>query len=33
VEQKNWSQVRQLFGYDRLEERQILPLMNDLFGP
>jgi len=32
VEQKNWSHVRQLFGYDRFEERQILPLMNDLYA-
>jgi len=32
VEQKNWSHVRQLFGYDRLEERQALPLMNDLYA-
>ncbi|MGA0290326.1 MAG: ISNCY family transposase [Pseudohongiellaceae bacterium] len=31
VEQKNWSHVRQLFGYDRLEDRQLLPLMNDLY--
>ena len=29
---KTWSHVRQLFGYDRLEERQILPLMNDLYA-
>jgi hypothetical protein len=32
VEQKNWSHVRQLFGYDRFEDRQILPLMNDLYA-
>ena len=32
VEQKNWSHVRQLFGYDRFEDRQILPLMNDLYS-
>ncbi len=31
VEQKNWSHVRQLFGYDRLEERLIVPMMNDLY--
>ena len=31
VEQKNWSHVRQLFGYDRFEEPQLLPLMNDLY--
>jgi hypothetical protein len=32
VEQKNWSHVRQLFGYDRLAEPQLLPLMNDLYA-
>lgn len=32
VEQKNWSHVRQLFGYDRLEEPHLLPLMNDLYA-
>jgi len=32
VEQKNWSHVRQLFGYDRFEDRQTLPLMNDLYA-
>jgi hypothetical protein len=32
VEQKNWSHVRQLFGYDRFEDRQILPLMNNLYA-
>jgi hypothetical protein len=32
VEQKNWSHVRQLFGYDRLEDRLILPLMNKLYA-
>jgi hypothetical protein len=32
VEQKNWSHVRQLFGYDRFEDRKILPLMNDLYA-
>ena len=31
VEQKNWSHVRQLFGYDRLEAKQLVPLMNDLY--
>lgn len=31
VEQKNWSHVRQLFGYDRFEDKQLLPLMNDLY--
>ena len=32
VEQKNWSHVRQLFGYDRLADPRILPLMNDLYS-
>ena len=32
VEQKNWSHVRQLFGYDRFENERLLPLMNDLYS-
>ena len=31
VEQKNWSHVRQLFGYDRFANSQIVPLMNELY--
>lgn len=31
VEQKNWTHVRQLFGYDRFEDRQLVELMNDLY--
>ena len=31
MEQKNWTHVRQLFGYDRLEDKQLLSLMNDLY--
>jgi len=31
VEQKNWTHVRQLFGYDRFDNKQLLPLMNDLY--
>jgi len=31
VEQKNWMHVRQLFGYDRFEDRSGLTLMNDLY--
>jgi len=31
VEQKNWSHVRQLFGYDRFDDPRLLPLMNDLY--
>lgn len=32
VEQKNWSHVRQLFGYDRLERRELVSLMNALYA-
>jgi hypothetical protein len=32
VEQKNWTHVRQLFGYDRIEELDLIPLMNDLYA-
>ena len=31
VEQKNWTHVRQLFGHDRFEQPQLVPLMNDLY--
>jgi hypothetical protein len=31
VEQKNWTHVRQLFGHDRFEQSQLVPLMNDLY--
>lgn len=31
VEQKNWTSVRQLFGYDRLEHEELLPLMNEVY--
>jgi hypothetical protein len=31
VEQKNWSHVRQLFGYDRFDDPLLPPLMNDLY--
>ena len=31
VEQKNWTHVRQLFGYDRLGNFKILALMNNLY--
>lgn len=30
VEQKNWSHIRHLFGYDRFEKPELVPLMNDL---
>jgi hypothetical protein len=31
VEQKNWTSVRQLFGYDRLEDKELVPLMNEIY--
>lgn len=31
VEQKNWTHVRQIFGYDRLEFKELLPLMNEIY--
>jgi hypothetical protein len=31
VEQKNWTHVRQLFGYYRFENMDAVPLMNDLY--
>lgn len=31
VEQKNWTHVRQWLGYDRLDNPEIVPLMNDLY--
>ena len=32
VEQKNWSHVRQLFGYDRFADPRLVKLMNDLYA-
>jgi len=32
VEQKNWTHVRQLFGYDRLEDPCLVGMMNDLYA-
>lgn len=32
VEQKNWTHVRQLFGYDRFEDCALVELMNDLYS-
>jgi hypothetical protein len=32
VEQKNWSHVRQLFGYDRFEAPSLVGLMNNLYA-
>lgn len=31
VEQKNWSAVRQLLGYERLDNPEVVPLLNDLY--
>jgi hypothetical protein len=31
VEQKNWTHVRQWFGYHRLDKRRIVEMMNDLY--
>lgn len=31
VEQKNWTHVRQLFGYDRFDKPGLVDLMNDLY--
>jgi hypothetical protein len=31
VEQKNWTHVRQLLGYQRLEQHELIPLINDLY--
>lgn len=31
VEQKNWTHVRQLFGYERFEFKELLPLMNEVY--
>src|SRR2546423_3382089 len=32
VEQKNWTHVRQLLGYSRLESQELVPLINDLYS-
>jgi hypothetical protein len=31
VEQKNWTQVRQRLGWERLEDPQLVALINDLY--
>lgn len=31
VEQKNWTHVRQLFGYDRISDRSLIDLMNEIY--
>lgn len=32
VEQKNWTHVRQLLGYDRFDNPELVPLLNDLYS-
>lgn len=32
VEQKNWSHVRQLLGYDRLDQPELVPMINNLYA-
>jgi hypothetical protein len=32
VEQKNWTHARQLFGYDRLDNAALVPLMNQIYS-
>src|SRR3989338_7808763 len=32
VEQKNWTQVRQWIGYDRLDNHRVVPLLNNLYA-
>jgi hypothetical protein len=31
VEQKNWTHVRQLLGYDRFDDKDLVPMINDLY--
>lgn len=31
VEQKNWTHVRQLFGYDRIDKASLVPAMNGIY--
>lgn len=32
VEQKNWTHVRQLLGYERFDKRELMPVINDLYA-
>jgi hypothetical protein len=32
VEQKNWTHARQLFGYDRIAQPKLVPLMNSIYS-
>lgn len=31
VEQKNWTHVRQLFGYERFEDKELVGMMNEIY--
>lgn len=31
VEQKNWTHVRQLMGYERIDKQEAIALMNDVY--
>jgi hypothetical protein len=31
VEQKNWTHVRQLFGYERFDDQELIPIMNEIY--
>jgi hypothetical protein len=31
VEQKNWTHVRQLLGYERFDDKDLVPMINDLY--
>lgn len=31
MEQKNWTHVRQIFGYDRFNQIELVQMMNDLY--
>lgn len=31
VEQKNWTHVRQLLGYDRFDNKELVPILSDLY--
>ncbi|MDH5509565.1 MAG: hypothetical protein OEZ32_04340 [Nitrospinota bacterium] len=31
VEQKSWTHVRQLFGYDRINKANLVPAMNEIY--
>lgn len=32
IEQKNWTHIRQWLGYDRLDQKKIVPLLNNLYA-